>query len=68
MSKYQTIRTIRAEIDRLNQEIDLRIIQGMPYKRLSIRHKFLRSQLSRLSPQRLSWFNRSLSFVSTFMF
>ncbi len=68
MSKQQTVRTIRAEIDRLNQEIDLRIIQGMPYKRLSMRHRFLRSQLSRLAPQRVSWFGKSLSFVSTFMF
>ena len=52
MSKYQAIRTIRMELDRINQDIDLRIIQGLPYRRLSMRHKFLMSQLARLSPRR----------------
>lgn len=68
MSKNKTVKTIRSEIDRLNQKIDLCIIQGVPYKRLSLRHRFLRSQLSRLAPIRSTWFSKSLSFISTFMF
>ena len=42
MSKHQAIRIIRSEIDRLNAEIDLKIIRGMSYTREARRHKFLR--------------------------
>lgn len=59
---------IRNEIDRLNREIDLRIIKGLSYKRESLRHKFLVNQLSRLSNSSKSWFGRSLSSAFTFMF
>jgi len=52
MSKHQAIRTIRMEIDRINQEIDLRIIKGVSYRREALRHKFLMSQLTRLAPRR----------------
>ena len=65
MSKHQAIRTIRAEIDRLNQEIDLRIIRGVSYRREALRHKFLMAQLARLAPRVSNWFG---SLVSTFMF
>lgn len=59
MSKHQAIRTIRMEIDRINQEIDLRIIKGVSYRREALRHKFLMSQLARLAPRRsaFSFFN-----------
>jgi len=63
MSKQQAIKEIRREIDRVNQEIDLKIIKGVPYAREARRHKFLMSQLSRLSPSR-SWFNRTFNFAS----
>jgi len=65
MSKQQAVRTIRAEIDRLNQEIDLCIIKGVSYRRLSMRHRSLMAKLARLSPRRLSWLG--LSFVSRFV-
>ena len=52
MSKHQALRTIRMEIDRLNQEIDLRIIRGVSYRREALRHKFLMAQLARLSPRK----------------
>jgi hypothetical protein len=52
MSKHQAIRTIRMEIHRLNQEIDLRIIKGVSYRREALRHKFLMAQLARLSPRK----------------
>jgi hypothetical protein len=68
MSKHQAVRTIRAEIERLNQEIDLRIIKGVSYRREALRHKFLTAQLARLQPKRSNWLGRSLSFVSMFMF
>ncbi len=68
MSKHQTIKAIRAEIDRLNQEIDLRIIKGVSYRREALRHKALMSQLARLAPRRSNWFGKSLSFMSAFIF
>jgi len=68
MSKQQTIKTIRAEIERLNQEIDLRIIRGVPYRREALRHKALKSQLARLVPTGPLWLTKSLSFMSAFMF
>jgi hypothetical protein len=52
MSKHQAIKTIRVEIDRLNQEIDLRIIKGVSYRREALRHTFLMRQLARLVPRR----------------
>ncbi len=68
MSKYQTIRTIRAEIDKINQEIDLRIIKGVSYRKEALRHKFLMRQLGRLSPSGFKWFSRSMGYASAFMF
>ncbi|MFA6459039.1 MAG: hypothetical protein WCV79_01410 [Candidatus Paceibacterota bacterium] len=68
MSRYQTIKEIRQEIDRLNQEIDLRIIRGISYAKEARRHKFLMSQLRRLRPSTLAWLSRSLSFASMFLF
>jgi len=65
MSKHQAIRTIRAELERLNQDIDLRIIKGVPYRRQALRHKFLMGQLARLAPRRSSWFQTGL--VSLFV-
>ncbi len=66
MSKQQAIRAIRSEITRINQEIDLKIIKGVSYRRESLRHKSLMSQLARLEGR--SIFARSLQFVSAFMF
>ena len=68
MSKHHTVKILRAELDRVNQEIDLRIIKGFSYAREARRHKFLLSQLRRLAPSQFTWFGRSLSFVSALMF
>ena len=62
MSKYQTLRAIRSELKRLNRLIDMRIIQGLSYKDLSRRHKFLMRELDSLESRR-SWFS-SLGFAS----
>ncbi len=67
MSKQQTVKVIRDELEKLNQEIDLSIIKGVSYKRKSLRHKFLTAQLSRLTPKRM-WFEKSFSFVNAFIF
>ena len=67
MSKHQAVRNIRAEIDKLNREIDFKIIKGLSYRREALRHKSLTAQLARLAPQR-SWLARSLSAVSMMMF
>ncbi len=58
MSKHQAIRTIKSEIKRLNHEIDLRIIKGLPYKEQSRRHKMLSAQLSQFERASRSWFWR----------
>jgi hypothetical protein len=68
MSKHQTIKVIRLEIDRLNREIDLRIIRGISYRREALRHKHLSEELARLLPRRSNWLARSLDFVSIFLF
>ncbi len=65
MSKYQTIRAIRSEIEKLNRDIDICIIKGIPYARKALRHKILRAQLSRMLPSKMSMFG---SLVSTFLF
>lgn len=62
MSKHQAIRTIRMEIDKLNQEIDLRIIKGVSYRREALRHKFLMAQLARLSPRKSTFSFLSFAF------
>jgi len=66
MSKHQAVRAIRAEIELLNQDIDLRIIKGVPYRRQALRHKFLMGQLARLSPRRTSFFQK-VGLVSLFV-
>ncbi|MEY2664720.1 MAG: hypothetical protein RIT04_528 [Candidatus Parcubacteria bacterium] len=49
MSKTKTIQMIRAEIKRLNEEIDMKIIRGISYRGEARRHKSLMSQLARLT-------------------
>ena len=73
MSKYKLSKIIQEEINRLNEVIDLKIIQGQSYKKESRRHKFLVSQLRHINQQesyraimpRSRWFTKSLSYMST---
>lgn len=67
MSRNKTIKAIRSEIEKLNKEIDLRIIKGLSYKDLSRRHKFLHSQLENINEFKRSWFGRSWGLVSSFI-
>lgn len=68
MSKHHTVKILRAELERVNNEIDMRIIKGLSYAREARRHKLLTSQLRRLAPRQFTLLGRSLSFVSAFMF
>ena len=65
MSKHQTVKAIRTEIEKLNREIDICIIKGIPYARQALRHKALRSQLARVTPSRLNFIG---SLINTFLF
>ncbi len=49
MSKAKTVQIIRAEIKRLNEDIDMKIIRGLSYRNEARRHKSLISQLARLT-------------------
>lgn len=62
MSKHQVIRTLRQEIASINQDIDLRIIRGLSYRRQALRHRMLTAQLHRLT-RRESVFGRMLGFA-----
>ncbi|MDO8523117.1 MAG: hypothetical protein Q7S12_02430 [bacterium] len=64
MTKYQTFKTIREEIERLNHEIDLKIILGRPYMVESRRHKMLLARFERLAPGR-AWFKRSMNIMAS---
>ncbi|MEN9913247.1 MAG: hypothetical protein RLY66_655 [Candidatus Parcubacteria bacterium] len=63
MSKHQVIKTIRMEIEALNQEIDLRIIKDVSYRRQALRHKMLTAQLHRLTRRESSVFGRVFGFA-----
>ncbi len=67
MSKHQIVKSLRAEIKKINYVIDQKIIQGLPYSREARRHKFLISQLNRLAPPSQNWLFRSMSYVTMFM-
>ncbi len=71
MSKQKLEKTVRRELNVLNERIDLKIIKGLPYKSEARRHKFLLSRLSNVqevkrAPVASSWFGKSLSFISLF--
>ncbi len=70
MSKIMLEKTIREELRKINDIIDLKILKGLPYKRESLRHRFLLSRLSdmhRLPKFRSSWLTRSLNVLATFV-
>jgi hypothetical protein len=66
MSKQQTIKAIKMELSRLNQEIDLKIIRGLSYVRESKQHQYLSSQLKKMTSH--SWLGKANSFVNTLLF
>ncbi len=46
MSKEKLLQTLTSEIEQINEEIDLKVIRGIPYKREAKRHKLLVSMLN----------------------
>jgi len=63
-------RKIQAELRKINDIIDLKIIKGMPYKRESLRHRFLLYRLvdlHRLSRFHSNWLQRTVNVVATFL-
>ena len=70
MNKIQTERAISEELNVLNQIIDQKIIKGLKYKRESLRHRSLLSQLNRIqSTMRAprNWFSQSMQTVTSFL-
>ncbi|HEY4494676.1 MAG TPA: hypothetical protein VJC02_01075 [Candidatus Paceibacterota bacterium] len=77
MSTYTLIKRIQKEIEKINEEIDIRIIKGLSYKALSKRHKFLSEELSSLKKEYAvsqsvykvskSFFGRVAQYVSVFL-
>jgi hypothetical protein len=66
MSKHQIVRELRREIKKINEQIDMHIIQGLSYREEARRHKFLVSQLARLQPRRVPLFS-SFALAQLFM-
>lgn len=70
MNKAQQIQVIQNEIKKLNLEIDLKILKGLPYTEKARRHKFLLMQFRHLTrPQyQTSWLGRTARMMATFVF
>ncbi len=68
MSNNKLINTIHAEIDRLNEVIDLKIIKGQSYVREARRHKFLLSHLTQaIRKDRTNWFQKTAHMMTSFL-
>lgn len=70
MSKQKLITTIHTELEKINEQIDLKIIQGLEYKRESKRHKFLVSHLTQVirgEETKRSWVNRLSHVMASFL-
>lgn len=74
MSKQNLEKSLRQELEVLNDVIDRKIIKGLSYAREARRHKFLLSSIAglrrsaRIQSGQSGWFSRSFSLVSTFLF
>jgi hypothetical protein len=70
MSKQKLITTIHTELEKINEQIDLKIIQGLEYKRESKRHKFLVAHLTqaiRGEVSKRSWTYRFSHVMASFL-
>ena len=68
MSKFKLARSVKKEIKKLNNEIDMKIIKGLPYKAEARRHKFLTTQFyisNRTSS--LSFFKKTIHVFASFV-
>lgn len=68
MTKIQLAQNLRKEIKKLNSQIDLKIIKGLPYKAEARRHKFLVSQFYGFyEGSKKSWFQRTMHVFASFV-
>jgi hypothetical protein len=68
MSKITLAHNLRKEIKKLNREIDMKIIKGLPYKAEARRHKFLVSQFYGFyESSKRSWFQRTFNVFASFV-
>jgi hypothetical protein len=68
MSKHTLVREVNREIEKLNQEIDLKILKGLPYRREALRHRFLLKQLQNISVESPFSFGALGKLASRFVF
>jgi len=70
MSKITLEKTIREELTKLNDMIDMKILRGLPYRREALRHRFLLARLHdmhRVPRLYVSRMGRFLRTVRSFM-
>jgi hypothetical protein len=68
MGTIQLAHNIRKEIKKLNREIDLKIIKGLPYRAEARRHKFLVSQFYGFyDSTKKSWLQRTVQVFASFV-
>lgn len=65
MTKYKAITTIEKEINKVNDVIDMKIIQGLAYRAEARRHKILLDKLRRET--RPTWQYRLSRMVTSFL-
>jgi hypothetical protein len=65
MTKHKTIITINKEINKINEEIDMKILQGLAYRVEARRHKMLLDKLRREA--RPTWQYRLSRMVTSFL-
>jgi hypothetical protein len=64
MTQHQAYKVIVMELERLNKEIDLKIIKGLSYAEESRRHKMLLGRLKHATPEPVWWLKRSMNLIS----
>jgi len=68
MSKIKLLHNLKKEIKRLNNDIDLKIIKGLPYKAEARRHRFLVSQFYGFyEEKKINWFRKTLHVFASFI-
>lgn len=70
MSKFVLEKKIQAELKRINEVIDIKIVKGESYRREALRHRFLLNRLvdlHRVARFHSNWFQRTVNVVATFL-
>ena len=66
MSKIHLEKILRAELKKLNDLIDAKIVMGLPYAREARQHKFVLARLIGVKRSRYPWFSK-LGSLPTFL-